>query len=304
MQNQSYQETVNMFSHLFSKPKVTEQLLSKPPFKFLLDVISQTIKTTDFAKNLYKPEEFSRDFYDTREKKIDFFRKIIALTSLMLNQEIEARPTKIIAGVEPEKTNLFLQAMYKAATSGKSSDAYVKKVNAMFEIQELGRTSPEEILREEPQRSSAEEKPRSEEIRMVRRPGGGQKIPKAEAISEPKGTTVAGSSQNEVEVIQKLIQNVTQNINPLGKTIDYVDDDIEIMNKEREFWRKDFLSSKVKGQEEQANTEDHLQPLQNMLAEIEKLIQEKKCHIQSVKPHILQNEQRIHKLLYSATGNK
>jgi len=301
MQNQSYQETANMFSHLFSKPKMTEELLSRPPFKFLLDVIVQTIKTTDFAKNLYKPEELARDFYDTKEKKIDFFRKIIALTGLMLNEEIEARPNRIIAGVEPEKTNLLLQAMYRAATSGKSSNAYVKKVNAMFEMEEVGRKSQEEILREEPKRSP---ELRQEEIRLVRRPGGGQKVPRERVLSEPKGTTGAGSNESEVVVIQKLIQNVTQNVNPLGKAIDYVDDDIEVMNKEREFWRKDFLSSKVKGQEEQANPEDQIQPLQNMLAEIEKLIQEKKCYIQAVKPHILQNEQRINNLLYSATGNK
>ena len=53
-------------------------------------------------------------------------------------------------------------------------------------------------------------------------------------------------------MIQKLIQNLTQNINPLRKSIDFVNDDIESMNKEMENWRSQYLGSKAKYQLELA----------------------------------------------------
>ena len=38
------------------------------------------------------------------------------------------KPNKIVAGLEPEKTNEFLQALFRAATSGIDSTPFVKKV--------------------------------------------------------------------------------------------------------------------------------------------------------------------------------
>ena len=43
---------------------------------------------------------------------------------------IQAKSSKIVAGLEPELTNILLQQIYKAAVSGKNSDAFVKKVLA------------------------------------------------------------------------------------------------------------------------------------------------------------------------------
>ena len=46
----------------------------------------------------------------------------------MLKEDIAAKASKLISGLEPENTNLMLQAIYRAAVSGKSSDAFVKQV--------------------------------------------------------------------------------------------------------------------------------------------------------------------------------
>jgi TRAF3-interacting protein 1 len=35
-----------MFSSLFEKPKMSQKLLEKPPFKYIFDIIVETTKTT------------------------------------------------------------------------------------------------------------------------------------------------------------------------------------------------------------------------------------------------------------------
>ena len=86
--------------------------------------------------------------YSTKEQKVFYLKKIITLTSSILNEEIEAKPNKIVAGVEPENTNYLLQgnnfskivslivsmsiAIYKVAVSGEDSMPYVQKVNLIF----------------------------------------------------------------------------------------------------------------------------------------------------------------------------
>jgi len=124
------------------------------------------------------------------------------------------------------------------------------------------------------------------------------------STSATTGTTIIETGGNEVEVIQKLIQSLTQNANPLKRSVDFISDDIESMNKEMEYWRNQYLGSKGKYQIELKNTEEALQPLQNKLAEIDEQIKEKKLRIQNVKAQILQNEQRISNLLYSVVTSK
>jgi TRAF3-interacting protein 1 len=38
-----------MFTALIEKPKMNEKLLSKPPFKYLFDIFSETTKKTGFV---------------------------------------------------------------------------------------------------------------------------------------------------------------------------------------------------------------------------------------------------------------
>ena len=59
---------------------------------------------------------------------------MIDLVQIMLKEEIPAKPNKIVAGLEPENTNIFLQAIYRAAIDsvGIDSEPIVKKVLAKY----------------------------------------------------------------------------------------------------------------------------------------------------------------------------
>lgn len=49
-----------------------------------------------------------------------------------------------------------------------------------------------------------------------------------------------------MEAIKKLVQSLCQNTNPLGKSLEFLNDDIDSMNKENDYWKKQYLASKQK----------------------------------------------------------
>jgi hypothetical protein len=51
----------------------------------------------------------------------------------------------------------------------------------------------------------------------------------------------AGFTEQDVEFMKKAIQVLCQSTNPLGKSIDFVTDDVDSMSKEYERWRKESI---------------------------------------------------------------
>ena len=56
---------------------------------------------------------------------------------------------------------------------------------------------------------------------------------------EKGGSTSGGFSEQDIEFMKKAIQVLCQSTNPLGKSIDFVTDDIDSMNKEYEQWKRE-----------------------------------------------------------------
>ena len=107
---------------------MTQKLLEKPPFRYIHDIFTATMEATGFAVGLYEDAELDAKNIGERDAKINFLAKMVALVELMLEEKAEVKPAKIVAGLEPEKTNEFLQALFRAATSGIDSQPYIRKL--------------------------------------------------------------------------------------------------------------------------------------------------------------------------------
>jgi len=107
-----------------------------------------------------------------------------------------------------------------------------------------------------------------------------------------------------LEMLKGMIQNICQNSTPLGKSIEFINDDIESMNTELLSWRKQYNDSKTKMQSELKITEDALVPLYDKLAEIDEQMKDQKGKIQNMKTQIIKNQSTIKSLLYSVVTTK
>ncbi|XP_030908029.2 TRAF3-interacting protein 1 isoform X2 [Melopsittacus undulatus] len=112
------------------KPPLTDRLLSKPPFRYLHDVITEVIRVTGFMKGLYTDFELKSDNVKDKDAKISFLQKAIDAVVMVTGEPLSVKPARVVAGHEPEKTNEFLQAIGKCCLNKLSSDAAVKRILA------------------------------------------------------------------------------------------------------------------------------------------------------------------------------
>lgn len=107
---------------LIQQPKLTERCLSRPPFRFLHDVISAVQRETGFAPGLYRGDELDSKTIQGKDAKVAYLFKIMSVVSMSLRSPIPADPFKVVAGLDPEDTNVFLQMLGKACTLGDAAD--------------------------------------------------------------------------------------------------------------------------------------------------------------------------------------
>ncbi|KAM7380812.1 hypothetical protein PAMP_004085 [Pampus punctatissimus] len=123
-------KTQDTLGKVIKKPPLTDKLLSKPPFRYLHDIFSEVIRTTGFMKGLYGENEMKSDNVKDKDSKIAFLQKAIDVVMLVSGEPLAAKPARIVAGHEPEKTNELLQAIAKCCLNKMSSEDAVKRVLA------------------------------------------------------------------------------------------------------------------------------------------------------------------------------
>ncbi|XP_054162335.1 TRAF3-interacting protein 1-like [Oppia nitens] len=123
-------QTQELLSKVVKKPVITEKLLRRPPFRFLHDLIISINTNHGFFKDLYSVNDLNAENVKEKEAKIVFLEKAIDTTGLTIGDILSAKPSKIVAGLECDKTNEWLQTMAKAIIDNKdSSDAVIRVLN-------------------------------------------------------------------------------------------------------------------------------------------------------------------------------
>ncbi|XP_053453536.1 TRAF3-interacting protein 1 isoform X3 [Nycticebus coucang] len=122
--------TQEALGKVIRRPPLTEKLLSKPPFRYLHDIITEVIRMTGFMKGLYTDTEMKSDNVKDKDAKISFLQKAIDVVVMVSGESLSAKPARIVAGHEPEKTNELLQIIGKCCLNKLSSDDAVKRVLA------------------------------------------------------------------------------------------------------------------------------------------------------------------------------
>ncbi|CDW54622.1 TRAF3 interacting protein 1 [Trichuris trichiura] len=107
--------TQKALRHLVDKTPLTEKLLSRPPFQYIRSIVASVIRSTGYMANLFSNADLYSKELVNKEFKLLFLRNVIAAVEQTLNKTVEAKPGKIIAGLEPEVTNKFLQDLAEAA---------------------------------------------------------------------------------------------------------------------------------------------------------------------------------------------
>ncbi|CAM9793647.1 unnamed protein product [Ascophyllum nodosum] len=132
--------TQEQLGGLFQKPKLTEKLLSKAPFRFLQDIVLAVSASTGFTAGLYSGDELVSGAIKDKAAKIAFLDKLVALVGICSGYDIPVRPSKVVAGLEPEGTNALLATLGKCA---KSTDLdFDEAVRRALEGEPPGRRSP------------------------------------------------------------------------------------------------------------------------------------------------------------------
>jgi len=114
-----------------------------------------------------------------------------------------------------------------------------------------------------------------------------------------KATGAGGKmpSKGEVSALRSSIQTLCQSSNPLGRCLEYVQEDLEAMGKELETWRA--LRHRRAGElaDEDAMTASALVGLKAELEKVDELIKEKQSLIRFTKASILRNDATVERLI-------
>merc|ERR1712166_1016048 len=148
--------TAKLFTEIIDKPKLVEKYLKRPPFRFLHDVVSAVHKKTKFGINHFTEFDLNHENIKEKDQKIAFLEKVINYLIFVNNEPLDVKPSKIVAGLEAEKTNNMLLAMHKCVTANTDFEAIAIKLNG-------GQPEPEQP--QVPEKKQKKEKPVEEPVR-------------------------------------------------------------------------------------------------------------------------------------------
>ena len=116
--SQTWQKTQELFSKIIKSPPLIERYLKRPSSEYVFTLIMNTMKVTGFPKGLFTQEEenvvYFMDNINNQKKILD---KVINITKIVTENHFEIDSMNILKGLNEEKTHIFLQNFYLAATT-------------------------------------------------------------------------------------------------------------------------------------------------------------------------------------------
>ncbi|XP_030066530.1 TRAF3-interacting protein 1 isoform X2 [Microcaecilia unicolor] len=103
----------------------------------------------------------------------------------------------------------------------------------------------------------------------------------------------------EIEKLRTSIQMLCRSALPLGKIMNYIQEDMDAMQNELQTWCNENRQHEEALLMEQSITENAVEPLKQELAGLEQQIKEQQDKICTVKANILRNEEKIQKMVFS-----
>lgn len=86
-----------------------------------LGTVAAVAYQTGFGQGLYSDDELDSSLVKAKPAKIAYLDKLIMLIGTSLNTLVDARPNKIVAGLEADNTNRMLQLLALAAVENPDS---------------------------------------------------------------------------------------------------------------------------------------------------------------------------------------
>lgn len=164
-------KSTELLSKLVKKTPVTAKLLSKPPFRYLHDLLTEISKTHKLAAGLFSATEMVAENVKDKAAKVAYLQKWIDCTEFATNLKVRLNPLKLVAGLEPEETNAFLQLVAKMALKKVNTAPAVDKVlhGLKFNEKAPDTAAEEKQLNEaiEPSETNPQELPETNEPSIV-----------------------------------------------------------------------------------------------------------------------------------------
>jgi TRAF3-interacting protein 1 len=104
-------KTLATLGSVVEAPALTEKLLSRPPFRFIFDVVAEVTAQTGFLAGELP------GMPSDKAGRVEYVTELIGKINALRSGVVDADPLKIIAGLDPEKTNVLLQELHAAAAA-------------------------------------------------------------------------------------------------------------------------------------------------------------------------------------------
>ena len=95
------QQTQATLGTLVKKPKLSDNLLKKPPFRFIHDVVAAVTQSTGFAQGLFAADEMDAKAIKDKDAKIAYLTKVIDCVGFAVGSPVPVNPKKVVAGHGP-----------------------------------------------------------------------------------------------------------------------------------------------------------------------------------------------------------